>query len=218
MAGCLIVFNGETLFSGTPLFDEWVIAVLNFVCGFPILLLGMFDRCLEKDYIRKNPIVFQPTRQNELITLRVLIRWVIMTFAHIFVLYYGTIPQLSLGGGMSSAFFGLMRDTDQDLPGDGEGGDLQSVGTVTFTCMIILLAYKVSLSSPISLHSCRFLLVSDLLVSLGTIRIEVARSWSVASVHLSQRRKGRGLEPIGVHLDRDHLGLYLFLLLFPLHV
>ncbi|KAG7346626.1 phospholipid-translocating P-type ATPase, flippase [Nitzschia inconspicua] len=141
MAGCLVVYNGETLFSGTPLFNQWIIAVLNFVAGIPILFFGMFDRCLEKDYIRKNPDVLQPTRQNELITLRILFRWVLLAFAHIFILYYGSLPQLSGPGGMTSAFDGLMRN--KDTIGDGSSSDLQSVGTVIFTSMVLLLAYKV---------------------------------------------------------------------------
>ena len=45
--------------------------------------------------------------------------------------------------GVSSAFSGLMRYADPEYPGDGEGGDLQSVGTVTYTCLIFLLGYKV---------------------------------------------------------------------------
>lgn len=143
MAGCLVVFNAECLFSGTPLFDEWIIAVLNFTAGLPILILGLFDRCLEKDYVRRNPEVYQPTRDNELMTFRAFIRWIILTFGHIFCLYYGSLPQLSEAGGMTSAFMGLMRNND--TIGDGEGGDLQSVGTVTFTCLILLLAYKVRL-------------------------------------------------------------------------
>ena len=167
MAGCLIVFNGETVFSGTPLFDEWVIAILNFVAGIPILILGLFDRCLEKDYVRKNPEVFQATRDNELITRRVLIRWVIITIIHIFVLYYCIVPQLSEGGGMTSAFVGLMRGADSDTPGEGEGGDLQSVGAVVYTCMIFILAYKVSGSGWRMLHDIMnaSLLISILFVS-----------------------------------------------------
>eukprot|EP00934_Nitzschia_sp_Nitz4_P003792 Nitzschia sp. Nitz4//scaffold193_size40683//22974//28351//NITZ4_007501-RA/size40683-augustus-gene-0.57-mRNA-1//-1//CDS//3329540285//3782//frame0 len=150
MAGCLVVFNSDSLYSGTPLFDEWVIAMLNFVAGVPILLLGMFDRCLEKDYIRKHPEVYQPTRENELITFRVFVRWVLLTLAHIFCLYYGSIPQLSLAGGVSSAFHGLM--SNKDTVGEGEGGDLQSVGQVTFSCLIILLVYKVLFESKSLLH------------------------------------------------------------------
>jgi magnesium-transporting ATPase (P-type) len=141
MAGCLIVYNGETLFSGTPIFDEWVISVLNFVANFPIFFLGLFDRCLDKEYIRENPEVFQATRQNELITFRIFIRWMLLTFGHIFCLYYGCLPSLAQAGGTTSAFMGMMH-ASEDAVGDGEGGDLQSVGTVMFTCMIILLAYK----------------------------------------------------------------------------
>ena len=36
-----------------------------------------------------------------------------------------------------------MKNNDPDRPGDGEAGDLLSVGTVTFSCLIILLAWKV---------------------------------------------------------------------------
>jgi len=143
MAGILVVFNGETLFSGTPVFDEWIIAMLNFVAGWPILILGLFDRCLEKDYIRENPEVYQATRQNELITIRTFFRWVIITFGHIFCIYYGCLYSLSQAGGSTSAFSGLMQATE-DVVGDGEGGDLQSVGTVMFTCMILVLAFKAS--------------------------------------------------------------------------
>jgi magnesium-transporting ATPase (P-type) len=143
MAGCLIVYNGETVYSGTPLFDDWVIAMLNFVAGFPIVILGLFDRCLDKEYIRKNPEVYQPTRNNELLTVRVLIRWVILTFTHIFVIYYCTIPQLSTGGGMTSFPYGLGKKIESDQLGEGEGGDLQSVGTIAFTNIVMILAYKV---------------------------------------------------------------------------
>ena len=55
MAGCLIIFSRQVFYSGTPLFDEWLIAMLNFVAGVPIAFLGFFDRCLDKDYVRENP-------------------------------------------------------------------------------------------------------------------------------------------------------------------
>lgn len=195
MAGCLIVFNAETVYSGTPLFDEWVIAMLNFVAGIPILVLGLFDRCLEKDYVRKNPEVFQATRNNELITRRVLIRWIIITFAHVFVLYYCIVPQLSEGGGMTTAFGGLMKGADSDTPGEGEGGDLQSVGTVVFTCMVLILAFKVSGSGWRMLHD----ILNDLFTHIytlcfsfaGALRVKVAYSRPLASVYMPKRCRGR---------------------------
>lgn len=191
MAGCLIVFNGETVFSGTPLFDEWVIAMLNFVAGIPILVLGLFDRCLEKDYIRNNPEVFQATRNNELITRRVLIRWVIITFAHIFALYYCIVPQLSEGGGMTTAFVGLMKGADSDTPGEGEGGDLQSVGTIVFTCMILILVYKVSGSGWRMLHDILNGFFAHIYTFCfpftGALRVKVAHSRPLASVYMPKR-------------------------------
>jgi hypothetical protein len=143
MAGTIVVFSARTKYSGTPLYDQWVIAVLNFVAAFPIIMLGLFDRCLSKNYVRKNPEVYKATRENQLITMRTLLRWIIITFVHIFILYYFTVPVQSEGAGITPAFEGLMRNKNEDAPGNGEGGDLKSVGTVTFTCLIIMLAYKV---------------------------------------------------------------------------
>jgi magnesium-transporting ATPase (P-type) len=148
MAGTLVVYADRTLYSGTPLFDEWVIAMLNFVATFPILFLGLFDRCLGKDYVKANPQVFKATRENELITFRTLLRWVVLVFVHIFAIYYMTVPQHADGGGMTSAWNGLMSGRESsERPGDGEGGDLKSVGAVSFTVLIVLLAYKVRIGN-----------------------------------------------------------------------
>ena len=117
--------------------------MFNFVATFPILFLGVFDRCLDKAYVKEHPEVFKATRENELITFRTLFRWVVLVFVHIFSLYYLTVPQQSYGGGITSAWNGLMGNGDRDRPGDGEGGDLKSVGTLTFTVLVFLMAYKV---------------------------------------------------------------------------
>jgi magnesium-transporting ATPase (P-type) len=131
MAGVLITYSSRTLYSGTPLFDEWLIAALNFLAGMPIFALGAFDRCLEQDYVLKNPDTYAPTRRNELITKRTLLRWVILVFVHVFTIYYLTVPTLAVNGaGFTSAFLGLMSRQDPDRPGNGEGGDLKSVGFV----------------------------------------------------------------------------------------
>jgi len=154
LAGILICYSGRVLYSGTPLFDEWLIAMFNFVAGMPIVILGLFDRFLSKEYVKAHPEVYKSTRENELITKRTLLRWVVLVFVHIFSLYYFTVPQQAHGGGMTSAFQGLMGNKNKDpyAPGDGEGGDLKSVGTVTFTCLIILLAYKVLYESKALIH------------------------------------------------------------------
>jgi len=143
MAGLLITYTGRTLYSGTPLFDQWVIAMLNFVAGMPITALGFFDRSLDKKYIKRHPEVYGPTRRNELFTKRTVMRWVALAFVHIFTLYYFTVPVIVGGGGISTAWVGLMYNESIERPGDGEGGDLKSVGLLCFTCLILLLSYKV---------------------------------------------------------------------------
>lgn len=75
-----------------------------------------------------------------------------MVLVHVFCLFYLTIPQQASGGGMTSAFRGLMSNKSDDRPGDGEGGDLLSVGLVIYTSLIILLAYKVLLESRSLVH------------------------------------------------------------------
>jgi len=141
MSGCLIVYCGSTLYSGQPLFDQWVLAVFNFMVFFPIYFLGIFDRCLEKDYVLKHPEMYKTTRQNEVLTMRILFRWIFMTVCHTMILYHGSFYYLSGGGGNSSSYSGLMRYHDR--VGDGEGSDVQSVGLVIYSSMVLLLAYKV---------------------------------------------------------------------------
>lgn len=141
MAGTIMVYASRTVFSGTPLYDEWVVSMLNFVAGFPIVFLGCFDRCLSKDYVRKHPEVYNATRENELITYRTLLRWVLICTAHVMILYFFTVPQQSYAGGITPAFEGLSRNIG--APGDGEGSSLDCVGTVTYSCLIIILALKV---------------------------------------------------------------------------
>ena len=69
---------------------------------------------------------------------------------HCAILYFGTVYELGGAGGQTSAFHGLM-DGKVNV-GDGEGGDLKSVGTVTFSCLIVLLGYKVLLESRSLIH------------------------------------------------------------------
>lgn len=154
MAGVIILFGGRTVYSGTAVFDDWIVAMLNFVAAWPIIFLGMFDRCLSKDYVRRNPEVYRATRENELITLRTLVRWVILCLLHVFTVYYCTLPQQAYGGGVNPGFLGLMKNGNPDAPGDGEGGDLKSVGTVAYTCMIIIFGYKVRFAQILLIVRC----------------------------------------------------------------
>ena len=58
------------------------------------------------------------------VTFRTLLRWVCLIFVHCCIIYFGTVFELSQGGGISSAYDGLMDDPESTI-GDGEGGDLR---------------------------------------------------------------------------------------------
>jgi magnesium-transporting ATPase (P-type) len=145
MGFILVLYNHETLFSGTSIFDQWVMSGYSFVCFFPILSIGMFDRNLQKSYIKNNPEVYKPTRQNEIITPRTLCRWSFITIIHTGLLYYGQLYQLTQGGADTSAFMGLMNNGRPI--GDGQIADWQSLGTTVFTSMVLLMGYKVMYES-----------------------------------------------------------------------
>jgi len=62
-------------------------------------------------------------------------------------IYYFSAPALQLGGGVTSAFKGLMGNVDRDAPGDGEGGDLKVFGTTIYSQLIYVVTFKVRVLS-----------------------------------------------------------------------
>ena len=144
MIGTMIVFSAKALHSGTPLYDPWVIAVFNFVGGsLPIIFMAVFDRDLPRDYVMQHPQVYASGPDNEYLSLRMTLRWVALTFIQVFTIYYFAALPLQLGGGVTSAFDGLMGNHDRDVPGDGEGGDLKVFGTTIYSQLIYVVTFKV---------------------------------------------------------------------------
>ena len=144
LVGILMIFTGKCLYSGTTVFDSWVTSVFNFVGGtMPIIFMAIFDRDLPRDYVLRNPEVYASSQSNEFISLRMTLRWVALTVIHTFTIYYMSTPILQLGGGVSSAFLGLMGNWGRDVPGDGEGGDLQVFGTTIYSQLIYVVTLKV---------------------------------------------------------------------------
>ena len=148
LVGILMLFMGSNLYSGTPLVDPWVISMFNFVGGtVPIIFSAIFDRDLPREYVLSNPQVYAASQDNEFLSLRMNLRWTILTMIHASVIYFLSLPVLKLGGGVSSAFFGLMGNWGRDVPGDGEGGDLQVFGTTIYSSLICVVTFKVRTQS-----------------------------------------------------------------------
>jgi len=141
LVGILATFQSRVMYSGTPVFNQWLTAMLNFVAGIPILLVGFFDRDIEKYYVKANPDLYSSGPDNEHMSRRMMLRWTAITIVHITVLYALSIHMLNDTGRMTSAFSGLMQG-DPDSPGDGEM-DFVTFGTVIYSILITTLGYKV---------------------------------------------------------------------------
>jgi len=143
LIGTMMVFSERCLHSGTPLYDPWVISVFNFVGGsMPIVFMAVFDRDIPRDYVLRHPEVYESGPNNEFLSLRMTLRWIIMTIIQSLTVYHFSAPALSLGGGVTSAFKGLMGNLDRDVPGDGEGGDLLVFGTTIYSQLIYVVTFK----------------------------------------------------------------------------
>lgn len=143
LAGLLIVYSRENYYSGEPLFDMWALSSFNFVNGFGILVLGMFDRDVDRDYVKEHPILYSAGPNNEHMALRVTFRWISLVLIHVNLIFFMTEVGFSEGGTQSSAFKGLMYNVSKDVPGDGDGSDLKVFGNLVFTSLNWMLAAKV---------------------------------------------------------------------------
>jgi len=148
MMGVMMAYSQYCLHSGTTLFDQWVISVFNFMGGsMPSVFFAVFDRDLPRDYVLRNPQVYKSGPSNEFLSLRMTNRWVVLTVVHVMAIYYFSAPALQLGGGVTSAFKGLMGNVDRDAPGDGEGGDLKVFGTTIYSQLIYVVTFKALLET-----------------------------------------------------------------------
>ena len=140
LAGLITIYQKQVLYSGSILFDQWIVSMFNFVAFCPIMIIAFFDRDLETDYVIQNPQVYASGINNEFMSKRVIFRWFILAIMTILSIYYFTLLSFEGTGMMTSAFSGLMSGRND--PGDGEG-DFKTFGTVIYTTLIITLGFKV---------------------------------------------------------------------------
>ena len=143
LIGTMIVFSSQSLHSGTPLYDSWIISVFNFVgASLPAVFMAIFDRDLPREYILRHPEVYKSGPSNEYLSMRMTLRWALLTIIQVLVIYQFSAPALQLGGGATSAFKGLMGNFDREV-GDGEGGDMKVFGTTIYSQLIYVVTLKV---------------------------------------------------------------------------
>merc|ERR1719491_1785635 len=75
LSSILVLFSTDSFYSGTQVINEWVNATFNFISFAPVVILGFFDRDLDREYTRKNPHVYASGPLNEALCARVTLRW-----------------------------------------------------------------------------------------------------------------------------------------------
>merc|ERR1712238_300241 len=147
LVGCLILYSTQSLYSGTLIFSQWINSMFNFVCVFPILFFGCFDRDVEKAYMQRNPHLYAIGPNQENLNFRVLARWLGLCVVFCAIFFYLSLFALEGGGGMTSGYDGLMQYSNHG-PGDGEGGGIIVFGTTVYAILILAMGYEV-------LYECR---------------------------------------------------------------
>jgi len=151
LASILISFSKVSFYSGTQVINEWVNATFNFISAAPVVILGFFDRDLDREYTRKNPHVYTSGPLNEALCARVTLRWLIIFLIQAIILSKFSHDIIgNVGAGMSSAFKGLMHN--RSIHGDGEGGDLVNYGTGMFVGLVFVTIGKVLFESTTMIH------------------------------------------------------------------
>ena len=102
------MFQKSAFYSGTPLFNQWAIAVFNFATQIHITIQALFDSDLEQEYILSNPELYKSGPANEYMSMRILLRWVLTIIIHICFIFWLCVSSLKVQGMESSAFNGLM--------------------------------------------------------------------------------------------------------------
>ncbi|GMH82158.1 hypothetical protein TrVE_jg12998 [Triparma verrucosa] len=124
--------------SGRPLYDEWVIGMFNFILGWPILLIGIFDRDISREFAKLHPRTYLVGRENQDLSRRVIFRWASLGILHAAIIYFAT--YWCYGNGMSGSFVSYAPYVSGFANGSGE--DLASYGTVVYTTLIVTLTVK----------------------------------------------------------------------------
>ena len=71
---CFSCFAG---FSGSAAYEDTLIAGYNFFLGMPIIMAGIFDRDLTREYILRNPWVYVSGRENLDLNVAAVCRWIL---------------------------------------------------------------------------------------------------------------------------------------------
>jgi len=150
--------------SGTSLYESWTLSLYNVLfSSIPVMVIGMFEKDLEKETLMANPKLYQYGQHNLALTWKTFWRWLIQGFWHSiccvfipFILYNCFSPfstrdyynMININGvdtyyKKSGLFWNLTKLFRSDGAMNVQDNSLYFIGTVVFTSAIFIVTIKV---------------------------------------------------------------------------
>mmetsp|Transcript_48061 Transcript_48061/g.93881 ORF Transcript_48061/g.93881 Transcript_48061/m.93881 type:complete len:1668 (+) Transcript_48061:47-5050(+) len=148
----MAIYQEKCFYSGAPVFNQYFIANFNILLAWPIMLTGIFDRDMSKEYVYNNPQVYSSGRDNEYLSVRMKLRWVLITICHFIIVYFLSMSMLGLQGGMTEYPGGFSKSDSGTSPGDSEGGGIVSFGSTMYYTLMFALNYKLMFETGAFIH------------------------------------------------------------------
>jgi len=118
--------------SGQTFYERFTLTAYNIVWTLvPIVVLGIFDKDVDDNYVLEHPQLYRTGPSRYYFNFKVFWGWVFTAVWHSLVLY---------------GMVGLAFDQSNVFP-DGRSLDLFSMGTVSYTCVVITVNLKLALET-----------------------------------------------------------------------
>ncbi|KAJ3215202.1 Phospholipid-transporting ATPase IA [Clydaea vesicula] len=154
---CQLFFQNWAAWSGTSLFEPWTLSVYNILfSSLPVLVVGMFEKDLNISTLLNVPELYRSGQVNHYYNIPLFIRWVCQGLIHAaiavivpFYCYNGGLAYILNGTFLSNRSFGSANNFLQqiffsDATGKFSESSLISIGTVSYTLVILLVTMKIS--------------------------------------------------------------------------
>ncbi|CAG9333982.1 unnamed protein product [Blepharisma stoltei] len=121
-------YSFENLYSGTSFYDSWLATLYNVIfTSLPIVVLGSFDRDLDKEAILSRPTLYMDGIYKKLFNFKVFLKWSFTSILHSLVLFG------FLQGSIMNAI--TVDGFPQSLDANGVAAYLLAVKTVTYVIL-----------------------------------------------------------------------------------
>ncbi|KAL7089629.1 hypothetical protein ACP275_13G196000 [Erythranthe tilingii] len=117
----LFYYNTFTGFSGQDLYDDWYMVMFNvLLTSLPVISLGVLEQDVSSDICLKFPALYQQGQRNIYFSWKRIIGWILN----------GVLASLSV------FTLNICMFSSSALDRNGNIGDIEHIGTITYTCVI----------------------------------------------------------------------------------